>query len=115
MVKSVSSLTQSGVRDFLLQRLSAYYLLFFLIGFVLYLMSHPAADYYAWHNLFQNTLMRVSVFFFFLSLTIHAWIGMWMVATDYLKDYVLRLFVLVIVMLILLLSLVWGVAILWGW
>lgn len=115
MVKSASSLTQSGVRDFLLQRVSAAYILFFLIGFVIYLGCHPAADFYSWHNLFENTVMRVAVFFFFLSLAIHAWIGIWMVATDYLKDYVLRLIFLILVMLVLLVSLVWGIAILWGW
>jgi succinate dehydrogenase / fumarate reductase, membrane anchor subunit len=114
MVKSASSLTQSGVRDFLLQRVSASYLAFFLIGFVLYLGYHPAIDFYSWHAVFENTLMKVAVFFFFLSLMIHAWIGMWMVITDYLHDTFTRLGFLIVVMGLLLVSLVWSTAILWG-
>jgi len=114
MVKSVSSLTQSGVRDFLLQRVSAAYMAIFLLGFVCYLFFDPITDFYSWHLLFESVFIKAAVFFFFLSLMIHAWIGVWMVATDYLKDNILRLMFLILVMGILLVSLVWAVAILWG-
>lgn len=114
MVKSVSSLTQSGVRDFLLQRVSAAYMAVFLLGFIAYLFCHPITDFYSWQLIFESVFVKVAVFFFFLSLMIHAWIGVWMVATDYLKDYVTRLMFLILVMGLLLVSLVWAVAILWG-
>ena len=114
MVKSVSSLTQSGVRDFLFQRISAVYMAVFLLGFVGYLFLHPISDFYSWHLLFESVFVKVAVFFFFLSLMIHAWIGVWMIATDYLKDYMTRLMFLILVMGLLLVSLVWAVAILWG-
>ena len=114
MVKSVSSLTQSGVRDFLLQRVSAAYMAIFLLGFITYLFCHPITDFYSWHLLFESVFVKVAVFFFFLSLMLHAWIGVWMVVTDYLKDYITRLMFLIFVMGLLLVSLVWAVAILWG-
>lgn len=114
MVKSVSSLTQSGVRDFLLQRVSAAYMAVFLLGFIVYLFCHPITDFYSWQLIFESVFVKVAVFFFFLSLMIHAWIGVWMVATDYLKDYVTRLMFLILVMGLLLVSLVWAAAILWG-
>src|SRR5262245_45240668 len=114
MVKSVSSLTQSGVRDFLLQRISAAYMAIFLLGFIIYLFFYPTTYFYSWHQLFENEVVKIAVFFFFLSMMIHAWIGVWMVATDYLKADITRLFFLILVMGLLLISLVWSIAILWG-
>ncbi len=114
MVKSVSSLTQSGVRDFLLQRVSAYYMTVFILGFMAYLFRHPVMDFYSWQFIFESVFVKVAVFFFFLSLAIHAWIGVWAVATDYLKDYITRLMFLILAIGLLLVSLVWAVAILWG-
>lgn len=112
--KSVSSLTQSGVRDFLWQRISAAYMAIFLLGFIAYLFCHPVTDFYSWNMLFEKVWLKIAIFFFFFSLTIHAWIGVWMIATDYLKDYITRLAFLILVMAILLSSLVWSAAILWG-
>jgi succinate dehydrogenase / fumarate reductase membrane anchor subunit len=114
MVKSVSSLTQSGVRDFLLQRVSAYYMVVFLLGFIAYLFCNPVTDFYSWHVLFESVFVKVAVFFFFLSLMLHAWIGLWAVATDYLKDNITRLMFVILVAGILQVCLVWAVAILWG-
>ncbi len=114
MVKSVSSLTQSGVRDFLLQRVSAVYMTIFLLSFIAYLFCHPMTDFYSWHLLFESVFVKMAVFFFFLSMILHTWIGVWTIATDYLKGYITRLTFLILAMGLLLVSLVWAVAILWG-
>lgn len=114
MVKSVSSFSRNGLRDFLLQRLSAVYIAFFLVALLAYIFSHDVSDYYAWHKLFQNTVMRVSSVLFLLSLMIHTQIGLWSVMTDYVKDVFTRLLFLSLTFLVLLSSLIWGVIILWS-
>ena len=114
MVGSVTSLTRSGLRDWLIQRISAVVLALyalFLLGFILF--SQPLA-YANWHGLFANGFMRVFTFLALVSVVYHTWVGLWTVFTDYIKCPSLRLTLLVIVVLALLGYLVWGVTIVWG-
>jgi succinate dehydrogenase / fumarate reductase membrane anchor subunit len=113
MVKNVSSLTQNGIRDFLLQRISAIYMVVFLLGLVIYFLGHPI-NFEHWQMLFKNNFVRVMTFLFFLSVVVHTWIGMWTVATDYLKNTLIRLIFLVVLIFVLLASLVWSIVILWS-
>jgi len=114
MVKSVSSFTRNGCRDFLLQRLTAVYVAFFLLGFIIYLISHDISDYYTWHKLFQNTIMKVSSILFLFSLMVHTQIGLWTVITDYLKDTFTRMIFMGLILFVLFASLLWGLIVLWS-
>jgi succinate dehydrogenase / fumarate reductase membrane anchor subunit len=114
MVGSVTSLTRSGLRDWLIQRVTAVILALyalFLLGFIL--LHHPLA-YANWQGLFANGFMRVFTFLTLLSVVYHTWVGLWTVFTDYIKCSCLRLILQVIVVIALLGYLVWGVAIVWG-
>lgn len=114
MVNSVTSYSGNGVRDWLVQRVSAVVLAaytLFLLGFVL---LNPYLDYITWGSLFSHTSMKIFSLLTLLSLIGHAWIGIWTVITDYVNPYPLRLIVQVLVVLLLLTYLVWGVNILWS-
>lgn len=90
MVSSATSYSGSGLRDWLLQRMSAIYMLIYVCVGALYLWIMDPSSYEEWHALFEWRWVRVSTFLFILNLMIHAWIGLWTVATDYLKSPFIR-------------------------
>lgn len=91
MVKSVLGVNHQGLRDWLFQRLSAVFMAVYVIALFLYFASHPNLAWYEWHNLFAPLWMKVATVLFFLSLLVHAWVGMWTVYTDYVTCPVARL------------------------
>ena len=114
MVKSVTSLTRNGLRDWLIQNMSAAFMAIYIISLVIYLMINPVEGYYNWHGLFNSTFMRVSTLLFLLFLILHARIGLWIIATDYLKPTVIRIAFLVVTSLVLVGSFLWAISVLWG-
>lgn len=114
MVKSVTSLTGNGLRDWLIQRVTAVILALYTLFLVGFLMLHQPMTYDLWADLYDNVLMRVFTFFALLSMVYHTWVGVWTVLTDYIKCACLRLILLVLAMLALLGYMVWGVMIVWG-
>lgn len=114
MVNNVTSLTGNGLKDWLVQRVTAVYFAaysFFIIGF---LLLHPELDFAQWHALFSNILVRIASLIALFALSLHAWIGIWTVTTDYMKCTALRLSVQMLVVLWLLSQFIWGLMILWG-
>jgi len=114
MVANITSLTGNGLRDWLIQRVTAvilglYFLL--LLGFA-YL--HPDLQYQYWSALFQLSWFRIASLLTLIALMLHAWIGIWTVTTDYLHGAGVRICVQLVVIIVLLASLIWGVEILWG-
>jgi succinate dehydrogenase / fumarate reductase, membrane anchor subunit len=114
MVNSATGFSSNGVRDWLVQRVSAVLLgLYTLLLFVLFL-THPSIDYATWQGLFTQSWMKVATLLALLSLFAHAWIGIWTVLTDYIKPTGLRLPLEILVIIALLIYLLWGIDILWS-
>ena len=61
----------------------------------------------AWRALFAASWMRIATFLFFLSLFIHAWLGVSDVFKDYIFNKKLRAFLQIIVDILLVIYLVW--------
>ena len=102
-----------------MQRVSAV----ILLAYFLYVGGVVACgvDYSAWQALFSQTWMRVFSMLALVSLGIHAWIGLWVVFTDYLTERmlgaignVLRLVAQIVSGMIMFAYFVWGIQILWG-
>lgn len=114
MVTNVTSLTGNGLKDWLIQRVTA----IFLAGYTLFLwgyfLSHPHMTFAVWYQLFQNPMMKIMTLMALGGLFLHAWIGIWTVTTDYLKLTVLRLFIQMSVLFLLITQFIWGMIILWG-
>lgn len=113
MVEKVTSLTGSGVRDWLIQRITAVLLTLYILFLVSYLILHSPLEYAEWSGLFKNSFMRIFTFLALVSVVYHTWVGMWTIFTDYLKCPWLRLTVQVLTVLALISCLVWGVSIVW--
>ena len=114
MVANVTSMTRNGLRDWLLQRVSAVIIAAYTIFMLAYLLMHPNLQYGQWQILFSSTPMRVFSLFMLLSLLAHAWIGLWTISTDYLKATSVRLGFQLIIISALFICVIWGITILWG-
>lgn len=114
MVKSVLGVNHQGLRDWLFQRVTAVVMTVYSIGLFGFILLHPDIAYYEWHGLFGHVWMKVATSLFVLSLLYHAWVGMWTVFTDYIKCYVLRLTIEVIVILASIAFFIETLLILWG-
>jgi len=114
MVKTVLSVNHQGLRDWVIQRVSAIFMAVFSLGLMAYFVAHPALSFTDWHDLFAQQWMKIATILFILALMLHAWIGIWTIFTDYVKPFVIRSLLNVMVMLMLMACFFWGVLILWS-
>lgn len=114
MVKSVLSVYHQGLSDWIIQRLSALFMAIYSIGFLVYLMGHTELSFAEWHHLFSFGWMKVASVLFLLCMLWHAWIGMWTIFTDYVKPFLIRCILTILVLFMLIASFFWGVLILWS-
>jgi succinate dehydrogenase / fumarate reductase membrane anchor subunit len=108
------SLGGTGIRDWLIQRFSAAFLGIYALFILGYLAFTPSIEYGAWIALFSNPIMQLSTFIALVAIALHAWIGLTIVLTDYVKPLFLRYLLQGIFALVLIFYIVWGVFILWG-
>jgi succinate dehydrogenase / fumarate reductase membrane anchor subunit len=88
--------TLTGLRAWLLQRVTAVY----MIAFVFYLLLHFATDaphsYDAWRSWVLRQDVSIATLVFFTALLLHAWVGVRDVVLDYLQAMAVRVAVLAI-------------------
>ena len=82
----VKTANQSGLRDWLAQRFTALLIGAYTLFIVLYWLLSPNTNYHQWHNLFGSVWIKLFTFIVFISILWHAWIGLWTVLTDYVKN-----------------------------
>ena len=82
--------TVTGLRAWLVQRISAVYMLFF-IGFLLFhFLLDPPHSYSAWHGWMRSSGVSVAALVFFVALLLHTWVGVRDVLMDYVHPPALR-------------------------
>lgn len=111
MVSSATSFSNTGVRDWIIQRVSAVVLGLYLITLIVFFVFNPHLQFQTWHSFFANQWMKSFSFLALLSLVAHAWIGVWTILTDYIKPKGLRLLLESLMVLALFVYLAWGVLI----
>lgn len=114
MVANVTSMTRNGLRDWLIQRVSAVIIAAYTLYMISYFLCNPNLLYGQWQMLFSQTWMRVFSLFMLLSLLGHAWVGLWTISTDYIKSTAMRLGFQLIIISVLFICVIWGISILWG-
>ena len=121
MVKSVTSLSSSGLSNWMLQRVSALIMTAYLIFMVVYFFVNPSPSYDQWLSLHSTLAMRIFSLLTILSIATHAWIGVWCVLTDYItvrligpKATPIRMFLQLTMIAAILFYVVWAIDILWG-
>lgn len=114
MVANVTSLTGNGLKDWLIQRFSALYLAFYVIFLTIFFVRHTPMTFADWHLFFSCMAVKVATLIAFFMILLHAWIGLWTVATDYMKCAYVRLSFLMILAIWLTAQFIWGILIIWG-
>lgn len=107
------ALGTTGLQDWIFQRLTAVIVtayIFFLIG---YSFLYSPMDFQSWQALFNHSWMRIFSLITLFSVSLHTWLGLWMVMTDYIKLAFLRLMISSLLLLTIFSYLIWGITILW--
>jgi succinate dehydrogenase / fumarate reductase membrane anchor subunit len=111
VVDAVSRPTH-GLRDWLLQRLTAVYLAGFLIYLMVHFYTQPQVNYQEWQSWITHPAMTVASALFVLAVLLHGWVGMRDVVLDYIHSLHLRLLVLSLIALLFLGCGLWALQIL---
>lgn len=114
MVNRVVTGAHYGLRDWLIQRITAVLMAAYSVTLAAYLLLQPHLDYDVWTGLFSGQPMRTFTLLFLLSVFYHAWVGIRDIVMDYVKPASVRLVIHVLVILGSLLYAIWAVQILWG-
>jgi len=114
MVGNVTSLTGNGLRDWVIQRVSAVLLLFYTIYLTYFGCTHPDLQFNQWHSLFTQTWFKIFTLISLLSIILHSWIGIWTVFTDYIKPLAIRMLLQVSMITFLVVYFIWGFLIVWS-
>jgi succinate dehydrogenase / fumarate reductase, membrane anchor subunit len=107
-------LTSSGLKDWVIQRLTALIITVYMGILVYFFMRHSSLDYATWYAFFSKTEMKIATILVFFSLILHVWVGLWTIATDYIKCLCLRLTFEVAFIVGLLVCFLWTIRIVWG-
>ena len=114
MVTNITNFGRSGLADWLMQRVTAVIMLAYTLCILGFFLTGSDVDFVTWKAMFQGTAMRIFSLLALLTIAAHAWIGMWTVATDYIKPTGIRVIYHLVVILALFAFVVWGVQVLWG-
>lgn len=113
MVTSATNFSRSGLKDWIIQRISAVVLGLYALTLFAFFIFNSGLNFQTWQSFFYNPFMQIFSFLALLSLAAHAWIGVWTIFTDYVKPKGLRLFLEAIMALALLAYVAWGISIIW--
>ncbi|MEW5943402.1 MAG: succinate dehydrogenase, hydrophobic membrane anchor protein [Pseudomonadota bacterium] len=114
MVNRVVVGAHYGLRDWLMQRVTAVVMALYAIFMLGFLLTHPPLQFADWQALFSRQWMRLASLLFFFALYLHAWVGVRDILMDYVHGTLLRLALQLAAILALIAYAAWSVQILWG-
>jgi len=103
-----------GMRQWLTQRLTAVVMATYIVSLVLLLAFKPPANYQAWMAFVAPWWWRLATLLFFVSLCMHAWLGVRDVLKDYVFNLTIRAYMQTLVDVLLITYAVWMSVILWN-
>ncbi|MBE9567055.1 MAG: succinate dehydrogenase, hydrophobic membrane anchor protein [Proteobacteria bacterium] len=83
-----------GLRPWVIQRVSAVYIVFFILYAVISFLTADTVSFQSWRLWLFQPLNTTVVGVFVIALLFHAWIGMRDVVLDYVHNIMLRIFIL---------------------
>ena len=102
-----------GLRDWVLQRITAVIMLVYTVFLLIGLFAMPNT-YEGWQVFFSNTIVRIFTQITVLALLLHVWVGIRDVWMDYVKPMGLRLTMHVLTILWLVGTFIYSVRVIWG-
>jgi succinate dehydrogenase / fumarate reductase membrane anchor subunit len=79
-----------GMRSWIIQRVSAIFIAFFVIYLGIFLASNLPMSFTTWHSWVEATANKVIVILFFIAIFFHAWVGIRDVVIDYVHPVAIR-------------------------
>ena len=101
------SFQAQGMRAWLLQRVTAVYIAIYSLSLIIWLISNVPIDFNSWQSVFTHPIILVMTVLFYLSLFIHAWVGVRDVLVDYAKPSSVRFILLTALALFLTVMTIW--------
>jgi succinate dehydrogenase / fumarate reductase membrane anchor subunit len=114
MVTNVTSLSRNGLSDWMIQRVSAVVLGLYAVVMAGYFATSGDINYFQWYQFMMSTPMKIFSMLAFISLAAHAWIGLWTIATDYIKPTAARFVFQWVCILLNVSYVIWAGLIFWG-
>jgi succinate dehydrogenase / fumarate reductase, membrane anchor subunit len=114
MVVNITSLTNNGLRDWMIQRVSAVIITLYTVFILGFLFTHPQMDYLTWRELFTPLWVKIFSLMTLMAFVLHSYIGLWTVFTDYIRPRALRFTMQILLRFMLIAFLIWGIQILWS-
>lgn len=121
VVTNVTSLTRSGLADFLVQRVTAVIIALYAMCVFGFFLVNPDMSHGELIGYFGSTPMKLFSTVTVLATVAHAWIGMWTIGTDYIRQHyfgehatAFRLFYQCGCLLVLFLYTSWALPLFWG-
>lgn len=102
----------SGLKAWIIQRVTAVYLALFIFYLITLYLIDPPVGYQGLRRWLANDWVSLSTAVFFVALLLHSWIGVRDILIDYIKPLGLRVALLSLVALVLLASGLWAMQIL---
>ena len=103
----------TGLRAWLVQRVTAIYMLFFILFLLAHFFLNPPKSYLAWHAWMRSPAVSIAAFVFFTALLMHTWVGIRDVILDYVQPMAIRVLVLALLGLGLIGLGAWFIRVLW--
>lgn len=113
-MRKILSASHVGLRNWLLQRITALVMALYMGVFAVLLVALQPADYLVWRGLFVPLWVRLFTLLFFLSLMVHAWLGMCDIFNDYVPSLRVEKVLQGLVAMVLLGCAGWSASILWS-
>jgi succinate dehydrogenase / fumarate reductase membrane anchor subunit len=114
VVKKILSPSHAGLRNWLLQRVTALVMALYLLVAAASLAVQQPVSYQAWRALFALTWVRLATLLFMASLLLHAWLGVRDILNDYVSSLSARMALQRLAGTVLLLEVAWTACIVWG-
>lgn len=89
----------TGLRAWLVQRVSAVFMLIFILFLLVHFLFDRPQSYPAWRDWMLGPAVSIAAMVFFAALIAHAWVGLRDVVMDYVHPIAVRVFVLALVSL----------------
>ncbi len=114
MVNRVVVGAHYGLRDWLIQRISALVMIAYVLGLALFLSFGAPLTYDSWKTTLSHPFVKIFTLLFTSALLLHAWVGVRDIFMDYVHPYFVRLMLQVIVILLLMMYALWAATLLWS-
>ena len=101
------SFQAQGMRAWLLQRLTAVYIAFYSLSLITWVVWNSPVNFNNWYSLFSHPTILITTILFYLSLFIHAWVGVRDILVDYAKPSSVRFILLTALALFLTVMTMW--------